>query len=84
MAHKLQNKLHDYHALSPSVNAGGLFFHLLERMLMTYDDPWLAMLEELYGKDYVEQLLAKDNGGTDNRQGEESEAQKKTTRRHRL
>ena len=51
---------------------------------MTYDDPWLAMLEELYGKDYVEQLLAKDNGGTDNRQGEESEAQKKTTRRHRL
>jgi len=51
---------------------------------MTYDDTWLAMLEELYGKDYVEQLLAKDNGAKDSGEHEESEAQKKTTRRHRL
>ena len=47
---------------------------------MTNDDPWLAMLEELYGKDYVEQLLAKDNGDQDSREREESEAQKKNDR----
>ena len=51
---------------------------------MTYRDPWLAMLEELYGKEYVEQLLAKSDGDKDSREREESEAQKKTTRRHRL
>ena len=27
---------------------------------MPYDDPWLSMLEELYGKEYVERLLAED------------------------
>ena len=51
---------------------------------MTYDDTWLAMLEELYGKEYVEQLLAKNNSDKDSREHKESEAQKKTTRRHRL
>ena len=27
---------------------------------MTHDKAWLAMLEELYGKEYVEKLLAKE------------------------
>jgi hypothetical protein len=48
--------------------------------MMTYDDTWLAMLQELYGKEYVEKLLASDNGDTDSREHEETEAQKKNDR----
>ncbi len=44
---------------------------------MTYNDQWLAMLEELYGKEYVEKLLRdieQDNERVDaNRQNENSE-----------
>ena len=44
---------------------------------MTYNDQWLAMLEELYGKEYVEKLLRdmeQDKERFDvNRQNENSE-----------
>ena len=36
---------------------------------MTHESTWLAMLEELYGKEYVERLLAKEK---------EKEAEKET------
>jgi len=37
------------------------FFSILKVMLMTHDETWLAMIEALYGKEYVEKLLEKKN-----------------------
>ena len=61
--------LHDYHALSPSVNAGGLFFvfgmidmnndNEDEDPKPNKDNAWLRTMENLYGKEYVVELLRK-------------------------
>ena len=46
-------------------------------MLMTHDEVWLAMIEALYGKEYVEKLLKKQNEDKEefdvNRQSENGE-----------